>query len=248
MYPLRCACSNPVPGRRVKRLLPALLCALLIGTGVLAGRWQLDRAAQKLALQATLGQGLGRAPIDIGAAPVNPKDVEYQRASARGSWLADRTVLIDNKVHGGVAGYHVVTPLKLAGSEMHLLVQRGWIAGFGDRREPAIRTPAGAVEVTGELRPPAARVFELPGAAPQGRVWQNLTLERYLDATGLALQPVILLQTSETDDGLLRAWDRPDLGIDKHRGYAFQWFGLAVAAAAFFAVSTWRSRRRPRQP
>lgn len=248
MYPLRCACSNSARGRRVKRLLPALLCALLILTGVVAGCWQLDRAAQKQSLQATLDQGLGRAPIDIGGAPVNRKDVEYQRARARGTWLADRTVLIDNKVHGGVAGYHVVTPLKIAGSDMHLLVLRGWIAGFGDRHEPAIRTPAGAVEVVGELRPPMARVFELPGAAPQGRVWQNLTLERYREATGLALQPVILQQTSEADDGLLRAWDRPDLGIDKHRGYAFQWFGLAVAAAVFFAVTILRNRRRPSQP
>jgi surfeit locus 1 family protein len=237
-----------VPGRRVKHLLPALLCALLILTGVLAGCWQLDRAAQKQSLQVTLDQGLGRAPIDIGDAPVNRKDVEYHRGRARGTWLGDRTVLIDNKVRGGVAGYHVVTPLKLVGSDMNLLVQRGWIAGFGDRREPAIRTPAGAVEVIGELRPAATRVFELPGAAPQGRVWQNLTLERYREASGLVLQPVMLLQTSEADDGLLRAWDRPDLGIDKHRGYAFQWFGLAIAAVIFFAVSTLRSRRRPRQP
>ena len=237
-----------MPRRRVKRLVPVLICAALILTGVSAGNWQLDRAAEKLAIQAKLDQGQSRAPIDIGQSSVNAKEVEYQRARARGTWLSDRTVLIDNKVRGGIAGFHVVTPLKLSGSAMHLLVQRGWIQGSPDRREPEIRTPSGEVEVVGELRVPVSRVFELSSAAPQGRVWQNLTLDRYREATGLPLQPVLLLQTSDADDGLVRTWERPDLGINKHRGYAFQWFGLAFATVCFFAVSTYRRRKRMSEP
>jgi surfeit locus 1 family protein len=236
-----------MPECRVTRLVPALLCTVLILTGVLAGNWQLDRAAQKLAMQAKLDEGLGRTPIDVGASPVDAKAVEYQRARAQGTWLPDRTVLIDNKVRGGIAGYHVVTPLKLSGSAMHLLVQRGWIQGNPDRREPIVRTPPGEVEVFGELRVPSSRVFELSSAPPQGRVWQNLTLDRYREATGLSLQPVLMLQSSDSQDGLVRTWERPDLGIDKHRGYAFQWFGLAVATACFFAVFTWRGRKRTKE-
>lgn len=233
--------------RRVRRLAPALLCAVLILTGVLAGNWQLDRAAQKRAIQAKLDAGLGRAPIDIGGSPIDAGEALFQPARAHGTWLADRTVLIDNRLRGGLPGYHVVTPLKLGRTSMHLLVQRGWIQGTPDRREPQIRTPSGEVEVVGELRPPPARAFELSSAAPQGRVWQNLTLDRYRDATGLELQPVLLLQTSAADDGLVRIWDRPDLGIDKHRAYAFQWFGLAFATACFFAIYAYRRRTRKHQ-
>ena len=236
-----------MPQRWVKRLVPALLCTVLIVTGVVAGNWQLDRAAQKLAMQAKLDEGRGRAPIDIGASSANPREVEYQRARAHGTWLANRTVLIDNKVRGGIPGYYVVTPLRLDGSTTHLLVQRGWIAGIPDRREPEIRTPSGEVEVIGELRIPASRVFELSSAPPQGRVWQNLTLDRFREATGLSLQTVVMLQTSDADDGLERTWDRPDLGIDKHRGYAFQWFGLAFATACAFAVYIYRGRKRVRE-
>lgn len=233
--------------------MPALICAALILTGVSAGIWQLDRAGQKLAMQAMLDAGAGRPPIDVGASPLNAVEVEHQRARARGTWLAERTLLIDNKVYGGVAGYYVVTPLRIidraAGDArgtppMHVLVQRGWIAGSPDRREPEIRTPSGEVEVVGELRSPAQRVFELPGAAPQGRVWQNLTLDRYRAATGLTLQPLLLLQTSEAEDGLVRKWERPDLGIDKHRGYAFQWFGLALATALAFGAYVYRGRKQ----
>lgn len=225
-------------------MLPALLCVVLIVTGLLAGNWQLDRAAQKLAMQAKLEEGAGRPPFDIGASLLDVKPAEYQRARARGIWLAERTVLIDNKVRGGVAGYYVITPLRIHGSPMHLLVQRGWIAGAADRREPDIHTPSGEVELIGELRLPVSRVFELSQATPQGRVWQNLTLDRYRDATGLTLQPLLLLQTSEADDGLVRKWDRPDLGADKNRGYAFQWFGLSFAAACFLAMHIYRGRKR----
>ena len=61
-----------------------------------------------------------------------------------------------------------------------MLVNRGWIAGNPDRaRLPEVRTPEGTVEITG-----LAVVAEpaLPGAvgrAAEGKVWQNLTLERY---------------------------------------------------------------------
>lgn len=226
----------------MKHVLPSLLCSVLIVTGVLAGNWQLERAAQKGAMQLKLDEGMGRPPIDIGASALDVREVEFQRARARGTWLADRTVLIDNKVQAGMAGYYVVTPLKFGGTSMHLLVQRGWVAGSPDRREPAIRTPSGEVEVVGELRLPVSRVFELSNVAPQGRVWQNLTLDRYRQATGLAVQPLLLLQSSEADDGLIRKWDRPDLGIDKHRGYAYQWFGMAIAAACGLAVYVYRRR------
>jgi len=233
-----------MPKRWMRHVAPTLICAVLILTGVVAGSWQLDRAAQKLAMQEKLDEGLGRPPIDLGASLVNAKDVEYQRARAHGTWLADRTVLIDNKVRGGIAGYYVVTPLRLGGSATHVLVQRGWIPGTPDRREPEIRTPSGEVEVVGELRTPGSRVFELSRAAPQGRVWQNLTLDRYRAATGLSLQPVLLVQTSDAGDGLVRIWDRPDLGIDVHRAYAFQWFVLAFATACWFARYTYRARKR----
>lgn len=233
-----------MPECGLKRFVPALLGAALIVTGVVAGNWQLDRAAQKLAMQARLDEGLGRPPIDIGGSPMNPTEVEFHPARAHGTWLPDRTVLIDNKVRGGIPGYHVVTPLRLSGTNMHLLVQRGWVQGIPDRREPEIRTPPGEVDVLGELRVPGSRVFELSGSTPQGRVWQNLTLDRFREASGLSLQPVLLLQTSDADDGLVRAWDRPDLGIDKHRGYAFQWFGLALVTACFFAFFTYRNRKR----
>jgi surfeit locus 1 family protein len=83
---------------------------------------------------------------------------------------------------------------------------------------------------------PQTRYFELADIEPQGRVWQNLDFERYAKITGLRLQPVLLLQTSEQADGLRRSWPRPDAGVESHVSYAFQWYSLAATLVVLWLV------------
>jgi surfeit locus 1 family protein len=135
-------------------------------------------------------------------------------------------------------------PLALDGGKRHVLVNRGWVAGTRDRsRLPEVRTPAGTVEITGRATLPSARFLELAPGSTEGKVWQNLTLERYRQAVSIPLQPFVIQQESPLDDGLVREWDPPDLGIDKHYGYAVQWLALAVTTLVFYLVT--HVKRRP---
>jgi surfeit locus 1 family protein len=68
---------------------------------------------------------------------------------------------------------------------------------------PQLLRIAGSVRIEGLAVEPQGRYFEFSGAAPAGRVWQNLDFEQYALSSGLRLQPVLLQQTSELDDGLL---------------------------------------------
>jgi cytochrome oxidase assembly protein ShyY1 len=43
---------------------------------------------------------------------------------------------------------------------------------------------------------------------------------------------------------LVREWPAPGTGVDKHRGYAFQWYALAAMAALFFVMTGFRSGRK----
>jgi surfeit locus 1 family protein len=36
------------------------------------------------------------------------------------------------------------------------------------------------------------------------------------------------VQTGAPSEGLMREWPAINSGVDKHYGYAFQWFGLAA--------------------
>ena len=107
-------------------------------------------------------------------------------------------------------------------------MQRGWVPrNFADRtRLPEVATPAGRVTVEGRIAPPPSKLYEFKGA-DAGPIRQNLDLAAFRLETGLPLlEEVSLLQTGAPSEGLLREWAAPNLGVDKHYGYAFQWFGL----------------------
>lgn len=220
-------------------LLAALLAAALTAR---LGVWQLDRAAQKQALQAAIDAEaerpvLGNADL-VGAAL-------HRRVVLRGTWVADRTVWLDNRPMDGRAGFYVVTPLRLAGRDDAVLVQRGWAPrNAADRsRLPPVVTPVGEVLVQGRLAATPSRLYDL-GAGPLGPIRQNLDPAAFAQETGLALLPLTVLQTAaELDDGLLRHWPAPDFGLHKHYGYAFQWFALCALILILYA---WFQLIRPR--
>ena len=222
------------------RVVSTLAAAAGIALTLALANWQLGRAHEKEALAAQLAALAKDAPIALGTAEVNARDVEWRQVSARGRFDPRRGVLIDNRIRRGVAGYHVVMPLEMgSGSSVrYVLVNRGWIAGNPDRaRLPEVRTPEGMVEVAGLATIPGRRFLELSATSTAGRVWQNLTLGRYREAFPLPLQPVMIQQESPLDDGLVREWDPPSLGIDKHYGYAFQWLALAATILVFYLVT-----------
>lgn len=205
--------------------------------------WQLSRAYEKEALAARLAALSKDPPIWLSAAEMKADDLQWRRVTARGRFEPKFAVFIDNRIRRGVAGYLVVMPLALGGGERWVLVNRGWIAAPAERaRLPQVRTPAGTVEITGLAVVPSRRFLELSGQFAEGQVWQNLTLERYRQAYPIAVQPVVIEQENALDDGLVREWDPPDVGVDRHYGYAFQWFALAVTILAFYLATHVRRR------
>lgn len=227
---------------------PRLITTLAAAAGIVAtlalANWQLNRAHEKEDLAARLAALAKDAPVTLPESELKAKDVEWRRVTARGRFEPRYGVLIDNRIHHGVAGYHVVMPLAIGSGKRYVLVNRGWVAGNPDRAQlPDVRTPDGAVEITGIATTPSRRFVELSDQVVEGRVWQNLTLERYRKAFPLALQPVVVQQESPLDDGLVREWDPPNLGVDMHYGYAFQWAALAATLLVLYLAT--HVRRRP---
>ncbi len=206
------------------------LAALLVaGVTFSLGQWQLRRAAQKEALQAAI-ESRGNLPVLDArglAAAKNTAGVLHRQAALKGIWRPEYTVYLDNRPMNGKTGFVVVTPLLLDGSAQAILVQRGWVQrDFMDRaRLPDISTPAGPVTVLGRIAPPPSRLYEFKDMQT-GRIRQNLDIAAYGAQTGLPLLEVSLLQTGAAGEGLLRQWAAPNLGVEKHYGYAFQWFAL----------------------
>lgn len=230
------------------RWVPALAAATAMAIALAAASWQLGRAHEKERLAATLESRAAGPALRLTAAEVKAEDLEWRKVTATGRFLPAHAIFVDNRIRRGVPGYHVVMPLDLGksadGASRHVLVNRGWIAGLPDRtRLPEVVTPEATVEITGLAVLPSRRFLELSDDVARGKVWQNLTLERYRAAFPIAVQPVVLQQESPLDDGLVREWDPPDFGINKHYGYVFQWLALAVTVLVFYVVT--HVRRRP---
>jgi cytochrome oxidase assembly protein ShyY1 len=153
---------------------------------------------------------------------------------------------LDNRPQQGKAGFHLLMPLRIAGTDLHVLVARGWLPRYtGEHhRLPAFTTPRGTVTIHGRARASMARVMQLGEAAPvlPAAILQNLTPAEFAAASGLAVHGFFIEQTGPAapDDTLVRDWPAPALGLDKHRGYAFQWYALALMALLFFVLTGFR--------
>jgi surfeit locus 1 family protein len=223
------------------RLWALALAAAACAAGIALGNWQSRRADEKRAAAAQL-EAARRAPaLELGATSIDPAGVVGKRVAARGAFEARHTVLLDNKQRGGRVGYEVVTPLRIAGGALHVLVNRGWIEAGATRAVlPEVRTPEGEVHLEGLALERFPQAYEPGGAAPQGAVRQNVRVEAFGAERGLALQPFVIEQWSDTGDRLLREWTAPDFGIEKHDAYALQWYSLAALAVALAVVLSFR--------
>lgn len=234
--------------RRVVVAIAALAAALLTAR---LGFWQLDRAGQKLAIEATVDERARLPPIEqlsaLAASPEVAQGQYHRRLHLSGHWSIAHTVYLDNRQMRGRTGFFVVTPLLLADGSA-LLVQRGWLPrDFQDRSRVAnVPSPTGEVQVIGRIAPPPTRLYEF-AASESGRIRQNIDLDAFARETGLRLRPVSLLLAElpgSGDDGLLRDWPAPSAGVDKNRGYAAQWFAMSALIVILYV---WFQLIQPRR-
>ncbi len=243
----------------------ALVCSLL-------GLWQLDRAEQKRQIMQRQQAQRDAPPVvlrgDLPAPELDAERLEYAAVELTGNWLKHREILLDNRVHSGRNGCHVLTPLKITGSNQVVLVNRGWV-GWGPDRAVLPKTTARTEELTviGRIALISDAAFTLAKEtqdASDGRwpvLWQNLDLSRYESLLGREAPPLELLPfvvkmdanpvgvdgdgkvADPDDDGYVRDWFEPtDLWIARHTAYAVQWFGLGLTAVGLY----WYRRRKRR--
>jgi cytochrome oxidase assembly protein ShyY1 len=181
------------------------------------------------------------APVNSNALAPEQIPEEFRRVVAKGEFIASWAVYLDNRPYQGRAGFYLLMPFKLAGSEQSVLVMRGWFPRDAINREhiPTITVPEGVIQIEGRVRASTGKVMQLGEAAAlePGAIAQNVDIAEFARASKLSLQTFIIEQTNDAADGLVRDWPIPSVGIDKHKGYAFQWYSLALVAAVFFLLT-----------
>lgn len=224
-------------------LWPSLVVAALLVLLLSLGFWQLDRAGQKRVLLEAYGNRPNDAPIQLAPDFVPGPDWRYRRVQAVGAYDSGHQFLLDNRVYRGRAGYHVLTPLRLAHSDVVVLVNRGWVPQGATRADlPALPVPAEAgVLIEGLIDFPPEKVFALGEGEDRDPGWpkvlQRVRLDLQAQQLNTRLLPLVMLLAPDQRGGFVREWKPVVIGPERHVGYAVQWFALAAALVILYILA-----------
>jgi surfeit locus 1 family protein len=242
-----------IPPQRIVRIsasfrptwIPTIAAIVTIAATARLGFWQLDRAHQKEALQAQYERMRAAPVLELGGAHTQAE--RYRRVAVSGEFDTQHEILLDNQVHQGMAGYHVLTPLRIAAGDKLVMVNRGWIGRIKEYPSiPDIPSELGTITITGITDRADRSLIELSADTVQGNVWQNFTARRFRERTGIELLNFVILQQDPPGNALVRVKAEPEFTILRHYGYAFQWFALAATALTLYVVFTYKHARARR--
>lgn len=231
------------------RLALLLLAFALIIAFVSLGRWQLQRAGEKQQMLAAAAEALERQQAQALDSAATSSSRDYAWVSGRGRFRPAPVLLLDNQRRGsqvGVRVFGIFQPTRGAA----LLIDLGWLPLPGDRRLPRIDLPSGELAVAGLLSPPPASGIAVgPAYAMTGSgQWLLTRVDTQALSEGLQIRlaPRILRLDPALPLGYARDLDvLPNtLPPERHRGYALQWFGLALAVFLLALIFGFRRRHK----
>ena len=154
-------------------------------------------------------------------------------------------LLLDNKVLDGKVGFEA-HQLFLDNTGLFFLVNRGFVP-MGRTREDQLKfskvhdKPA---DILGRVYQPSSQILLL---ADQNQtlaefpiIVQDIDVKKMIAALGERVYPLVIRLEVEQLGSLPRYWPSTVMSPEKHKGYAIQWFSMALAvliAWLFFSFS-----------
>jgi len=218
---------------RFRFFIPAALILATLSLLISLGFWQLDRADEKRAIEDQIASA-NSGDVEIVASTEFLKEKEYYHVRLQGSYIDDKQFIYDNQIVDQISGYYVLTPLVLKGDSKAVLINRGFIPWNGRRDKLAdIDISEKLTEVKVQISKPVKRMeleaSEIAGEFPV--LIQALDLDDMSTIAALDFINVVGLLSPESENGFVRQWEPYTGSIERHIGYAIQWFLMALVLA-----------------
>ena len=211
-------------------LVPSILILATMAFLVSLGFWQLDRADQKRTIEASIQ----KANTGVVELIVNQNELlnkEYYEVRLQGSYISDKQFIYDNQIVDQASGYYVLTPFVLTGQSNAIMINRGFIPWNGRRDQLAdIAVDSAFREVKIQVSRPIKRIeLKTSDISNQFPVLiQAIDFDVIEEISSTSFVDVIGLLDPSSDDGFVRKWEPYTGSIEKHIGYAIQWFLMAL--------------------
>ena len=214
----------------LRYLIPSILIVTTIAFLTSLGFWQLDRANEKRAIEASI-QKANTGIVELITDENRLLEKEYYQVRLKGQYQSNKQFIYDNQIVDQVSGYYVLTPFKLEGQPSTIIINRGFIPWNGDREKLAdVSIEKTKSEIKVQISKPIKRIelksSEIGNNFPV--LIQAVDLVKMSELAGIDFSSMVGLLDASMDDGFIRKWEPYTGSIEKHIGYAVQWFLMAI--------------------
>lgn len=223
-------------------ILPVvILCVFL-------GNWQLHRYHYKIYLLTTFHQRLlaPAKPIALdshlhGTVGASGNELQFQHVMVTGDYRNDLTAVVQNQFYHDQLGFEVLTPLRVAGEDKLLLVDRGWVKALTNQSVPLLppaknvngsQTVKGYIKLINEYQFTLGKNILNPTVTPI--VMQKIDVKELSMLTHHTFYPFIVRLDQTEPNGFIRDWTITTVLPQRHMAYAVQWYAMAIALLLAF--------------
>jgi surfeit locus 1 family protein len=227
---------------RRRRVTIVAIATIVAAVCIALGFWQLQRLADRRALNAEIRGARSASPTTVRTADDIGALSAFRSVVVEGTYDIEGEVLLYGRSYDGEPGHYVVTPLRLEDGS-GVLVLRGWVP-FSIDSAPVIEAAPTVrdVVVEGWLIAPETRGQSRP---------DRHGIVRTLDISGigdrlpfeLALFAIQLRDQDPPPSSLPTPVPAPVLSEGPHLSYAIQWFSFAAIAVVGGVILLRRDRR-----
>jgi surfeit locus 1 family protein len=244
----------------LKHLSPRwMLTTLLVlaAMGVLArlGIWQLDRLEKRRAFNARVQAQIDQPPLELSgkALEADLANMEYRQVVVTGAYDHAQEIAIRNQYWQNQWGVHLVTPLKIAGTEQYVLVDRGWIPAeafksgdWSEFAEPGLVQVSGVIRQSRQKADFGSRADPTPIPGETLNAWNFVNIESISQQVSYPLLPMYIQQAPDPSwKGMpYRSQPKLELTEGSHMSYAIQWFTFAAVLGVGYPFFVRRQFKR----
>ena len=224
------------------KLFPALIFAITFCGFIVLGFWQIDRADQKNTLNSNYTDRQQEAAIVLDKNNVigEKSSLLWRKVEFEGSFINKQNIILDNQIFNQIAGFNIITPFKIKGSDSLVLVNRGWHPNLKNREMlPIINEISGERILQGHIASFPVSGIKLGKNNIETLNSQIFRFQR-LDAAELnyffsaKMMPYMIYLDPIIDKELYGNFKLPAPDSQKNYGYAFQWFAFAITLLIIF--------------